>query len=144
MHLATNPNLSNRNYQIQYTKPNLLSQICSLTTKPNLPNQINWTKPTKSKQPNWIYKIISTKYNVWNAKNQIYKTKSIQSNLQNLINPTNKIKVSVTVIIRLDLGWLSWSGQLFWAWQNVFLFSKNISKIELLKHKIQLFSYSEL
>ena len=62
------------NYQPQYTKLNLLSQIWTLGTKPNLltPNLLC------PNQQNQIYKTKSTKQIVWNVNNQIYQTKSFQ------------------------------------------------------------------
>ena len=73
---ATKPNLP---YPIYQT--NLRNQICYLGIHPIIPNWIDRTKFTEPKLQNWIYKIKSTKQSVLDVKNQIYQTKSIQSNL---------------------------------------------------------------
>ena len=67
-------------YQTQYTKLNLLKQIFSLGTKPNLLNQITYrTKYTKPNVPNQIYSIC--------LANLICLTNSTKLNLKKL-NPS--------------------------------------------------------
>ena len=73
-------------FQTQHAIPNLLNQICSFETKPNLPNQ--------------IYKIESTKQSVWNVKTKLhwtkkYQTKSFQSSLKYKVHPTNSTKSNI-------------------------------------------------
>ena len=60
----------------QWTKPNLLKQICSLGTKQNIPNKICQTKSIEPKLRNRIYKIKSAKQNVLNVR-EAYKLKNV-------------------------------------------------------------------
>ena len=66
-------------------------KICSVGTK--IPNQIYWTISNKPKLQNWIYKIESTKQNVWNVKNQMYQP--------NLFNQTYKTKSTQPILLSL-------------------------------------------
>ena len=83
-------------------------------------NQIYWTKfflghKTKFIQPtlpNKIYKIKSSKQNVWNVNNHIYQTKSFQTNQRNQINPTNPTKPNLWKIK------LKFNTSLSWAWPS--------------------------
>ena len=44
-------------YQTQFTKPNLLNQICTLGANPNLLNQIHQTKSTKINLPRKMFEM---------------------------------------------------------------------------------------
>ena len=67
-------------YWAQFNKPNLLNRICTLGNKPNTLKQIHQIKFTKL---NLIHQAKCVRCEDSNILNQIYQSKSIQSNLQN-------------------------------------------------------------
>ena len=102
-------------YQTQYTK---LNQIFSSGTKPNLRNQIYWTKFPKPYLQNQIYK-----GKFWNVKNQIYWVKCTKPNIFNqtckfyLSNQSTKLILEKPNLQKIEL---KSNPSLYWAWPSLF------------------------
>ena len=109
-------------YQTQYMNLNLLIQIFSFGTKPNLLNQIYWTKFTKPYLNNCIYKIQSTKQNLWNVKKkQICWTKYIKSNILNKtckLNSPNQFYQTKSRKTNLQKIKVKSNPCLYWVWPS--------------------------
>ena len=75
-----------------------------------------WWSESQIWLQNWIYKIKSTEQSVLDVKNQIYQTKSIQSNLKK-IHPTNFTKPNVEEPNLQNIKVKS-NPSLSWAWPS--------------------------
>ena len=82
-----------------YGTPSFISEVVSNWPSPVFSSESE-TAPltvlTKPKLKKWIYKIKSTKQNVWNVNNQIYQTKSIQWIYKKTKLIQSKIELSLT------------------------------------------------
>ena len=94
-------------FQTQYAIPNLLNQICSFETKPNLPNQ--------------IYKIESTKHKLglsWGSTRLRQLAWSSPTKLNIVFITVFNIGLNIELHIRLNIGFnIGFNiGVQYWVW----------------------------